>query len=297
MWYDWYVSSHLATIEADESKILPKFLYNLLLKIDSKDLCPDQAYPSLKTSDIAKIQIPLPPLEVQEQIVAELDGYQKIIDWAKQIVENYKPTIKIDPDWEMVELGEEDYVKIIDWDRWANYPKKEEFTKEWYCLFLNTSNVRKWFFDFSNCDFITKERDEKLSKWKLSRWDSVLTTRGTLWNTAYFDEKIPYDNIRINSWMVILRPNQNNVSWDYLLLFINSQNFTTQVESFVSWSAQPQLPIRSLSQFKIPLPPLEVQQQIVAEIEKEQAMVESAKGLIDIFEEKVKEKIGEVWGE
>ena len=152
-------------------------------------------------------------------------------------------------------------------------------------------------FDFSNCDFITKERDEKLSKWKLSRWDAVLTTRWTLWNTAYFENKIPYDNIRINSWMVILRPNKNNFSWDYLLLFLNSQNFTTQIESFVSWSAQPQLPIRSLSQFKIPLPPIDIQQQIVTEIEKEQAMVESAKGLVDVFEGKVKERIGEVWGE
>jgi len=55
---------------------------------------------------IRDLQIPLPPIEVQEKIVAELDGYQKIIDGAKQIVENYKPTIKIDPDWPLMELGE-----------------------------------------------------------------------------------------------------------------------------------------------------------------------------------------------
>ena len=53
----------------------------------------------------SKIQIPLPPLSVQEEIVAEIDGYQKIIDGARQVVENYKPTIKIDPEWEIVELG------------------------------------------------------------------------------------------------------------------------------------------------------------------------------------------------
>jgi len=45
-------------------------------------------------------------LEVQEKIVAELDAYQKIIDGAKQIIENYKPTIKINPDWPMVEVRE-----------------------------------------------------------------------------------------------------------------------------------------------------------------------------------------------
>lgn len=250
---------------------------------------------SIRVSDLKTIKIPLPPLEIQEQIVAELDNYQKIIDGAKQIVENYKPRIKIDESWKVVELGNKEYIEIIDWDRWVNYPKKEEFSTEWYCLFLNTSNVRKWFFDFSNLYFITKEKDEKLSKWKLKRWDLVLTTRWTLWNTAYFDDSVNFENIRINSWMVVLRP--MNILWSYLLLFLNSQNFTHQVENFVSWSAQPQLPIWTLKNFKIPLPPFEIQEQIVAKIEEEQKLVESNKKLIEIFEKKIEEKISEIWGE
>ena len=52
------------------------------------------------------IKIPLPPLETQNQIVEELDGYQKIIDGCRQVVENYKPTIDIDQGWEMFELNE-----------------------------------------------------------------------------------------------------------------------------------------------------------------------------------------------
>jgi len=54
---------------------------------------------------LKEIEIPLPPLEIQEQIVKEIEGYQKIIDGAKMVVENYKPTITINPAWEMVELG------------------------------------------------------------------------------------------------------------------------------------------------------------------------------------------------
>ncbi|HHD64126.1 MAG TPA: restriction endonuclease subunit M/S [Desulfobulbaceae bacterium] len=53
----------------------------------------------------------------------------------------------------------------------------------------------------------------------------------------------------------------------------------------------------SLQQIQIPLPPLEVQQEIVAEIEKEQKMVEECKKLIAIHEQKIKDKIAEVWGE
>lgn len=63
------------------------------------------AYPSINQSDVATLQIPLPPLSVQEEIVSEIEGYQKIIDGAKMVVEHYNPKIEIDPDWEMVELG------------------------------------------------------------------------------------------------------------------------------------------------------------------------------------------------
>ena len=38
--------------------------------------------------------------------MAEIEGYQKVIDGARVVVENYRPHIVIDPDWPMVELGE-----------------------------------------------------------------------------------------------------------------------------------------------------------------------------------------------
>lgn len=69
---DGYVSNHLATITPNENKILPKFLFNLLKSIDAKTLTNDQNYPSLKTSEIAKIKIPLPPIDVQKKSLSRL---------------------------------------------------------------------------------------------------------------------------------------------------------------------------------------------------------------------------------
>ena len=56
--------------------------------------------------DIGTISIPLPPLEVQQEIVAEIEGYQRVIDGARAVVENYRPRIAVDPEWPMVNLGE-----------------------------------------------------------------------------------------------------------------------------------------------------------------------------------------------
>ncbi len=61
------------------------------------------------------LRIPLPPLEVQKEIVAEIEGYQKIIDGARQVVENYQPRIPIHPDWPIVELGDACDVRMAFW--------------------------------------------------------------------------------------------------------------------------------------------------------------------------------------
>ena len=52
----------------------------------------------------------------------------------------------------------------------------------------------------------------------------------------------------------------------------------------------------SLRQTEIPVPPLETQQAIVAEIEAEQALVEANRDLILRFERKVNAAIARVWG-
>jgi type I restriction enzyme M protein len=130
----------------------------------------------IKASILKQIQIPLPPLSVQEEIVAEIEDYQKIIDGAKMVVENYKPKIDIAPEWEIKEFADAPF-EIIDGDRGVNYPKKDDFSDEGYCLFLNTKNVRADGFNFNELMFITKEKDEALRKGKLQREDVLLTTR------------------------------------------------------------------------------------------------------------------------
>jgi type I restriction enzyme M protein len=47
----------------------------------------------------------------------------------------------------------------------------------------------------------------------------------------------------------------------------------------------------------IPLPDIESQSQIVVQLEKEQALVNANKHLIEIFEQKIKDRIAKVWGE
>ena len=68
------------------------------------------------------------------------------------------------------------------------------------------------------------------------------------------------------------------------------------VELCLVAASQKALTIVRLRIFKIPLPPMAIQQAIVAEIEAEQALVAANWELVERFEKKIKAVIGRVWG-
>ena len=161
--------------------------------------------------------------------------------------------------------------EIIDGDRGSNYPKQSDFFEKEYCLFLNAKNVTDHGFDFTNNMFITKEKDEQLRKGKLKRGDVVLTTRGTVGNLAFYDNNVIYENIRINSGMVILRMNKEKLNERFFV-----EQFKFQLDNIklkiANGSAQSQLPISKMNAIKLLLPDIELQNkfaQIVEQIDKQ----------------------------
>jgi type I restriction enzyme M protein len=98
----------LAAVQPKDSGVLTAKFLHLVLDLQKAriaGLMKGAANVSMKVEDLADFQIPLPPLELQKEIVAEIDGYQKVIDGARSILDNYRPHIPIDPVWPMVELA------------------------------------------------------------------------------------------------------------------------------------------------------------------------------------------------
>ena len=186
-------------------------------------------------------------------------------------------------EWKKVKLG--DVCQIIDGDRGKNYPKNHEFFGSGYCLFLNTGNVTKEGFSFTNNQFITKEKDELLRKGKIKRGDLILTTRGTVGNIAYYTNHIKYENVRINSGMVILRVNKENVDASFLYQLVRSKESRTYINSFCTGSAQPQLPIKNLSQICFEIPSLSTQHRIATILSRYDSLIENYQTQIKLLEE------------
>ncbi len=279
---DSYVSSHLATIYTKQDKVLAKFLFYMLLKVDVKTLTSNSAYPSLKLSEVSNIEIPLPPMSVQEEIVKELDAYQAIIDGAQKVVDNWKPTFTINPDWEKVKLGEVCEIQS------GGTPSKDK--EEYWNGDIN------WYSSGELNNFYTTDSKEKITKQGLDNSNAKIFPKGSLligmYDTAAFKMSILDRDAAFNQAISAVKPNKK-IQMLYLLLY-----FSKNKEEYLKYRngiRQQNLNKGFISNIEIHLPSLEEQKAIVAQIEQEEQYVEACKKLIELNKQKISNKIKSIW--
>ena len=243
---------------------------------------------SLRLYMLTDFPLLLPSLDTQQKIATILSIIDQAIQKTDQIIEKteklknglmtelltkgightkFKKTKigEIPEEWSIELLSSTD-IKIIDGDRGINYPKKDEFQNSGYCLFLSTKNIINDTFNFRESIFITKEKDSLLRKGKLQKYDVILTTRGTVGNVGFFNDSVPYQNIRINSGMLIFRAG-NSFDPQFLYFLMKSPLMKKTYSDLGSGSAQPQLPISSLKNLQIAVPTIKEQQQIASKLQ------------------------------
>ncbi|MBW2187675.1 MAG: restriction endonuclease subunit S [Deltaproteobacteria bacterium] len=256
------------------------------------------AQQNLSLGQLKSFEIPLPSIPEQKRIVAILDQAfadieqaraktEQNLNNARELFESYLQQVfsQLGEDCKYRSMSDKSMLLMIDGDRGKNYPKKSEFLSEGHCLFLSTKNVRPNGFLFDQTIFVDEARDSLLRKGKLERNDVVLTTRGTIGNLALYNEEIKYENIRINSGMLILRPNSEIILPSYLFEIMRSGIVRRQIDAKVSGAAQPQLPVNTLNTFSFPVPLSLKDQQHVVDLIRE-AEVEINK-LNNIYENKL----------
>ena len=244
---------------------------------------------NLNINLVKKVQIPLPPLSIQEEIVAEIEGYQKIIDGAKMVVENYKPQIDIDPDWEMVELGEI-CIKITDGSHFS--PKT---TDQGY-PYVTVKDLTDGIIDFDGCKkIIQKDFLELVKNGCQPHLNDILFSKdGTVGKTALINFEREFV---VLSSLAIVSPDLDKTVPNYLFHLMSTDWFINKAINQKTGVAIRRIVLKTLKTLLVPIPNIELQKQIVSRIENEQKLVNANKKLISIFEQKIKDRIAKIWGE
>jgi type I restriction enzyme M protein len=289
-------ANNLFRIDYDSKKYLSSFLF-YIFKSDNfqsfiKRNVMQAAMPALSHSIMKEYELPLPPLSVQEEIINELEGYQKIIDGAKMVVENYKPKIDNDADWEMVEL--ENIAEVISGYSFDSGDFKDDNPVK--CIKITNVGVREFVSDETGN--LPQNYLAKYDRFKVNENDLVISLTRTIISSGLKVAIVPktWDNTLVNQRVAAIKSN-GKANLSFIYHYLSSETVFKYVEEKSRSLMQPNLSVNDLKKLPIPCPSIEIQNQIVNSFEKEENLVDANKQLIQIFEQKIKDRIAKVWGE
>jgi len=244
---------------------------------------------NISTTQIINFTIPLPPLAVQQEIVEELNEYQKIIDGARQVIENYKPRIEIDPKWEIIELCNREFFDIESGGT-PDSNKNEYWNGDihWITLVdLPPENFVTFIYDTIRKISL---KGLKNSSAKIIPKESVLiSTRATIGRIA----ANMIDLATNQGFKNIIIKNKSKINYKFIAFIMTKK--IDEMLTLASGGTFKEISKTNLGRIKIPLPSINEQNIIVLKIEEEFKLIESNKKLIEIFEQKIKEKISAIW--
>jgi len=280
----------LVVKEEFKDKLNPRFLYHLssTFKDELIRISGQTSFNFVSVGVLKTLQIPLPPLSVQEEIVAEIESYQKIIDGARQVVENYKPKIDIDPEWEMVELGE-----VCTVNGKAANPK--DLYSDWF-VYIDISSVENGTGAVDYNNKLKVEEAPSRARRIIQKGDILLSTvRPNLKAFGYVDKEP--ERFVASTGFAVLSTNMNRLIPRFLYYMIFQNIILSQMINRMGKGSYPSINQKDVKHLKIPLPQLDIQRRIVEQIEKEYRAVSLNRMLIKSYEKRIKERISKVWGE
>lgn len=292
-------STDIFVLRVDHTDVYPVFLASMFrsgtFNAKVMEKLRGAQLPRVGWMDFAGIEIPLPPLEVQREIVAEIEGYQRVIDGARAVIDNYRPHIPVDPEWPMVELSE--VIDALETGVSVNSENREKNPGE--LGVLKTSAVTSGVFKPSEHKAIIPEEVEraKCNPRKGSIIISRMNTEALVGASAFVDKDFPDLFLPDRLWQTVIT--REDVSVKYIHTIISSEDYRAKISSVCGGTSGSMKNIAKsqLLAIKVPLPDFDVQQAIAADIEAEQAIVDGNRDLITRFEKKVDAAIARVWGE
>ena len=278
MGIDGYVVSHLAVITIkDTNIIIPEYLYEISTMIKARDVKQSSGYPSLNESDISSVVIPLPPIDVQKQIVEEIGKVEKSNSDAKYLIDKNLSDIRTIINGLGSTVSIKEYFDINTLTQNPTSRRKDEFF-----TYVDIDSVGKGDGSISfDKKILGKDAPSRARRVAEDRTVIVSTVRPYLKGFAYIDS-VPEKTIFSTGFALLKSKNEENyISKLLYYLFMFSDNLMKQMETAMPKAAYPSINKEDIDNFKIPLLTIDEQKHIVDQIEALESEITKARTLIE----------------
>lgn len=275
-----YLNQRVSCVRIKNNNLLNKrFLFNFLNSDSFEKTCIKNskgiAQKNISTVWLREIKIPLPPMEEQKKIAARLDAVSDLLAKQKQLLAEQDNLIQ-STFYDMFLKQNFSKRKIVDFVETDVKNAKKIFNKNNFIKYIdissidNNSNIITGYTHIEFCD--APSRAQQVVK---KNDILVSTVRPNLKNIALI--KFNDNNLVASSGFCVLRA--KNIEPVFLLYNVLSQDFTEKMVSAVTGANYPAIKNSDILNYKIPVPPLELQEKfaaIVEQIESEKSKIKSA---------------------
>lgn len=261
-------------LEVNSKLLNPKFAYYYLITVKLPEAGYDRSFKFLK-----RIDVPVPDLQTQRQIVAALDKAQSIIDKRQKSIELLDELLRATfldmfgnpianpKNWPLQEIGE------ISVSRLGKMLDSKQTTKDYLKPYLGNKNVRWFQFDLQNLKEMDFDESEQ-KKFELRDGDVLMCEGGEVGRCAIWRNQI--SDCYYQKALHRIRFNHDVILPEYFVmmfyLFINGNG----LRRFIGTSTIAHLTGVKLKKIKVPIPDIQLQIDF-KKIEKEISLLKEKK--------------------
>lgn len=246
-------------------------------------------FDSINRDQIKNISIPLPPLDVQQQIVDEIENKQSAINHAREIIKNlererqYFACLLDGIDYNEVKLGD-----VCDTTSGGTPLKShQEYYQNGTIPWVRSGEVSQGF--ITSTEIKITESGLKNSSAKMLPVNSVLVA---MYGATAGQVGLLKIAACSNQAICSILPNDKIIP-AFLYNYLRSQ--TKYLLSLGAGGAQPNISQQIIKNIVIPLPSIDDQKRIVAKLEAEQEIIDANKRLIDLMQDKINQVINRIY--
>lgn len=152
--------------------------------------------------------------------------------------------------------------KIMSWPFWSSL-KSESYLTEGV-PFIRIKNIQNHTINEEDLVYISEIDNNKIKNSELNKWDIVLSKIWTIWEFAL----INFDKCNISENNIWIKLKQDNsINNKYIFYYLTSSFIKNYLNNHLSWNVQKFLNVKTIKEIEIPLPPLEIQEQIVEKMD------------------------------
>lgn len=286
-----FIGSTLAKLSFDTKKVNTQYL-GLFLQSKFQELrenCTGATIPHISKVFLISLKIPLPPLETQKQIAAVLekaDQLRKDCQQMEQELNSLAQSVFIEmfgnsadgyKNWELVSIESLAVEKkgAMRTGPFGSDLKHSEFVDNGVAV-IGIDNAVKNEFSWKERRFITKEKYEKLKRYRVFPDDLIITIMGTTGRIAVVPKNIP---LAISTkHLAVITLNKDKVSPEFLAAaFITHPDLLKQIRDKNKGAIMDGLNLGVIKSLMFRLPPLELQEDFVRKLKLITAQVNMLK--------------------